>query len=336
MFAYAITHRFGLANLQRVERPTPEVTPGHVVVRIRAASLNYRDLLMVKGLYNPRQPLPLVPLSDGAGEVVAVGAGVSTVRVGDRVTTLFSQNNQGGRLTRAIIGATLGGPLDGALQEMMLLPESGIVPAPAYMSYEQAATLPCAGVTAWNALAVQGQLEHGDTVLTIGTGGVSIFALQIAKALGMRVIVTSRSAAKLERARALGADHVIDTTQTPDWGKAARAFTTDGVDHVIEVGGVGTLEQSIRAVRPGGQISLIGVLAGNEKPLNLTPVLMQNIRIQGVFVGTRPNAVGLTRFCEEHTLEPVIDRTFSATEQLHEAFACMERGEHFGKIALTF
>ena len=335
MFAYTITDHFGLGQLKRVERPSPEVTPGHVVVRIRAASLNYRDLLMVKGQYNPRQPLPLVPLSDGAGEVIAVGEGVSSVRVGDRVTTVFSQKNQGGRLTRATLGATLGGPIDGALQEMMLLPETGVVPAPAHMTYEQAATLPCAGVTAWSALAVQGQLEPEDTVLTIGTGGVSIFALQIAKALGLRVIVTSRNAGKLERARALGADHVIDTTATPDWGKAARTFTADGVDHVIEVGGVGTLEQSIRAVRPGGQISLIGVLAGSEKALSLTPVLMQNIRIQGVFVGTRPNALGLTRFCDEHRLEPAIDRTFPVSE-VHEAFTLMERGEHFGKIVLTF
>jgi NADPH:quinone reductase-like Zn-dependent oxidoreductase len=335
MFAYAITDRFGLENLRRVERPAPEATPGHVVVRIRAASINYRDLLMVKGSYNPRQPLPLVPLSDGAGEVLAIGAGVSTVRVGDRVTTLFSQKNQGGRLTRATIGATLGGPLDGTLQEMMLLPENGIVPAPAHMSHDEASTLPCAGVTAWSALAVQGLLEPGDTVLTIGTGGVSIFALQIAKAMGMRVIVTSRSAAKLERALGLGADHVIDTTATPDWGKSARALTADGVDHVIEVGGVGTLEQSIRAVRPGGQISLIGVLAGSEKPLNLTPVLMQNIRIQGVFVGTRPNALGLTRFCEEHAVKPAIDKLVPVA-RLHEAFTLMERGEHFGKIVLTF
>jgi NADPH:quinone reductase-like Zn-dependent oxidoreductase len=336
MFAYAVTDHFGLDNLKRVERPTPDVSPGHVLVRMRAASLNYRDLLMVKGLYNPRQPLPLVPLSDGAGDVIAVGDGVSTVRVGDKVTTLFSQKHQGGRPTRRTIGATLGGPIDGALQEIMLLPENGIVPAPAYMSHNQASTLPCAGVTAWSALAVQGELEPGDTVLTIGTGGVSVFALQIAKAMGMKVIVTSRSAAKLERARALGADHVIDTSKEPDWGKAARAFTADGVDQVIEVGGVGTLDQSIRAVRPGGQISLIGVLAGNEKALNLTPVLMQNIRIQGVFVGSRPNALGFSRFCEEHALAPVIDKIYPVAEHVHEAFAAMERGDHFGKIVLTF
>jgi NADPH:quinone reductase-like Zn-dependent oxidoreductase len=305
-----------------------------VVLGVRACSINYRDLRMVRGEYNPRQRLPLVPLSDGAGEIVAIGEGVTKVRVGDRVTTLFSPHRQGGRPTRAAISANLGGPLDGALQQQLLLPETAVVPMPAHLTFEQGATLPCAGVTAWNALAVQGALSRGDTVLTLGTGGVSVFAIQIAKLLGMRVIVTSRSRDKLARALELGADHGIDTSATPEWWKEVRKIAGDeGVDHVIEVGGVGTLEQSIRSVRPGGQISLIGVLAGLEKPLNLTPVLMQNIRIQGVFVGDAPTANGFAAAVAEHSLVPVIDRVFPVAE-VRQAFERMERAEHFGKIVV--
>jgi NADPH:quinone reductase-like Zn-dependent oxidoreductase len=248
---------------------------------------------------------------------------------------LFSPYRQGGRPTRASISKNLGGPLDGALQERLLLPETGVVPMPAHLSFEEAATLPCAGVTAWNALAVQGELTKGDTVLTIGTGGVSIFAIQIAKLLGMRVVATSRSAAKLERAKALGADFTIDTSATPDWSKEVRKLVgNDGVDQVIEVGGVGTLEQSIRCVRPGGQISLIGVLAGVEKPLNLTPVLMQNIRIQGVFVGDAEVSADFAHAVAKAQLRPVVDRVFPV-DQVHDALRFMERGEHFGKVALT-
>ena len=335
MRAYAITNAFGIDNLNAVERDPPKPGPGEVVMQVRACSLNYRDLLMVRGEYNPKQPLPLVPLSDGAGEIVAIGDGVTKVGIGDKVTTLFSPYRQGGRPTRATISKNLGGPLDGALQEQLLLPADGVVPMPAHLGFEQAATLPCAGVTAWNALAAQGQLQRGDTVLTIGTGGVSIFALQIAKLMGMRVIVTSRSAKKAERARELGADFCIDTSATPDWPKEVRKLVGgEGVDQVIEVGGVGTLEQSIRAVRPGGQVSLIGVLAGNAKPLNLTPVLMQNIRIQGVFVGDAQVATAFAHAVAKEKLTPVIDRVFPASE-VREAFRFMERGDHFGKIVVT-
>ncbi|MEZ0312482.1 MAG: NAD(P)-dependent alcohol dehydrogenase [Myxococcota bacterium] len=335
MRAYAISDSFGIDNLRLVERDSPRPGKGEVVMQMRACSLNYRDLRMVRGEYNPKQPLPLVPLSDGAGEIVAIGEGVTRVEVGDRVTTLFSPHRQGGRPTRATISKNLGGPLDGALQERLLLPETGVVPMPAHLTFEEAATLPCAGVTAWNALATQGDLTKGDTVLTIGTGGVSIFAIQIAKLLGMRVIATSRSAAKLERVKALGADFTIDTSATPDWSKEVRKLVgNDGVDQVIEVGGVGTLEQSIRSVRPGGQISLIGVLAGVEKPLNLTPVLMQNIRIQGVFVGDATVSADFARAVEQARLRPVVDRVFPV-DAIHDALRFMESGEHFGKVALT-
>ncbi len=335
MRAYAISDAFGIDNLKLVERDSPRPGKGEVVMRVRACSLNYRDLRMVRGEYNPKQPLPLVPLSDGAGEIVATGEGVTRVKVGDRVTTLFSPHRLGGRPTRATISKNLGGPLDGALQERLLLPETGVVPMPAHLSFEEAATLPCAGVTAWNALVAQGELQKGDTVLTIGTGGVSIFAIQIAKLLGMRVIATSRSAAKLERAKTLGADFTVDTSAHPDWSKEVRKLAgNDGVDHVIEVGGVSTLDQSIRSVRPGGQISLIGVLAGVEKPLNLTPVLMQNIRIQGVFVGDAKVSSDFAQAVEKAQLCPVVDRVFPI-DQVHEAFRLMERGEHFGKMSVT-
>jgi len=332
--AYAITGAFGIDNLRLVERDVPRPGAGEVVMRVHSCSLNYRDLRMVRGEYNPKQPLPLVPLSDGAGEILEVGEGVTRVKVGDRVTTLFSPYRQGGRPTRATIGKNLGGPLDGALQEQLLLPEAGVTPMPAHLSFDEAATLPCAGVTAWNALVAQGELAPGDTVLTIGTGGVSIFALQIAKLLGMRVVATSRSATKLARAKALGADFVIDTSANPDWSREVRKLVgNDGVDQVIEVGGVGTLEQSLRSVRPGGQVSLIGVLAGVEKPLNLTPVLMQNIRIQGVFVGDARVASDFAEAVEDAQLKPVLDRVFPV-DSVHEALRFMERGEHFGKVAL--
>lgn len=333
MLAYAVTGAFGLENLKRVERPQPTLGANDVLLRVHAASLNYRDLLMVKGTYNPRQPLPLVPLSDGAGEIVAVGPDVTRVHVGDHVTTLFSQKHHGGKPTRASISANLGGPIDGALQEYMALPETGVIPMPSHLSFEEGATLPCAGVTAWNAIAVHGELTPGDTLLTIGTGGVSVFALQIAKLFGLRVIITSRSPEKLARALELGADHGVATGT--DWWRDVRKLAPEGVDHVIEVGGMGTLEQSIRAVRPGGQISLIGVLAGSEKPLNLTPVLMQNIRIQGVFVGNSGAALGLTRALEAHMMKPVIDRVYPV-DRVHDAFAAMEGGQHFGKIVIKF
>ena len=334
MRAYAISHAFGIDNLTLVERDEPRPGKGEVVMRVRACSLNYRDLRMVRGEYNPKQPLPLVPLSDGAGEIIAVGEGVTRFAIGDRVTTLFSPYRQARRPTRATIGKNLGGPLDGALQELLLLPETGVAPMPSHLSFEEAATLPCAGVTAWNALVSQGELDQGDTILTIGTGGVSIFAIQIAKLLGMRVVATSRSAAKLERAKALGADLTIDTSATPDWSKEVRRLVgTEGVDQVIEVGGVGTLDHSIRSVRPGGQISLIGVLAGVEKPLNLTPVLMQNIRIQGVFVGDALVATDFALAVEKAGLRPVVDRVFPV-DDVRDALRFMERGDHFGKVAL--
>lgn len=336
MRAYEITAAFGLEHLQRVERTRPDPGPGQVAVAVSAVSLNYRDLMMVRGEYNPRQPLPLVPCSDAAGTVTAVGPGVSRVKVGDRVASCFFQAWPAGAVPRdrAALRSTLGGPLSGTLAEELVLEEGGVVPAPAGLSDVEVATLPCAAVTAYSALIRQGGLQPGDTLLIQGTGGVALFALAFAKVAGARVIITSSSDEKLARAKALGADETINYRATPEWGKAARALTGGlGVDHVLELGGAGTMQESLRAVRAGGHISLIGVLAGGAARLDLTSVLMQNIRIQGVLVGSRADFEAMSRTIVQHDLHPVIDRTF-AFEEAPAAFEHMASAGHFGKICV--
>ena len=326
--------QFGPGGLHLAERPDRPPGPGQALVQMRAASINYRDWLMVTGEYNPRQPLPLVPGSDGAGEVVAVGSGVSRVKPGDRVMGIFSQTWVAGPPTRDKLRGTLGGPLDGMLAEQVVLPAEGLVRVPPHLSDLEAATLPCAAVTAWNALVEEGSVTAGDTVLVQGTGGVSIFALQFATLLGARVIVTSSSDEKLERARALGAWQGINYKTTPEWDKAARALTDNtGVDHIIEVGGAGTLGRSLRAIRIGGTISVIGVLAGKASELAVTPILMQNLRLQGVLVGSRETFERMNRAIERHLLRPVVDRVF-AFEEAREAFAHLAAGRHFGKLGI--
>lgn len=327
--------QFGQEHLREVARPDPVPQAGEVVVAVRCASLNYRDILMIAGSYNPRQPLPMVPLSDGAGEVVAVGPGVSRVRVGDRVAGLFAQRWYGGTPNRDQLKATLGGPLDGALQQLWCLPEDGVVRVPDYLSWAEAATLPCAALTAWTALVEQGGLRPGETVLVQGTGGVSVFALQIAVLCGARVIVTSSSAAKLAQARALGAWETLNYAERPDWGKAVLALTGGvGVDHVVEVGGAGTLGQSLIAVRPGGHVAIIGVLAGGSGPVNLTQVLMNNLRLQGVLVGHRQGFEAMCRAFAVAELHPALDRQFS-WRQLAQALDFQRQGRHFGKVVLA-
>jgi NADPH:quinone reductase-like Zn-dependent oxidoreductase len=302
---------------------------------MRAASLNYRDLRMVEGSYNPRQALPLVPASDGVGEVVALGAGVTRVAVGDRVCPIFARDWIAGEPARDRIKSTLGGPFDGTLAELVVMRAESLVHVPAHLSDEQAACLPCAGVTAYNALIAQGGVGPGDVVLTQGTGGVSIFALQIGKLVGARVIVTSSSDDKLARARQLGADEVINYRTHPEWSKLARDFTNGrGVDHVIEVGGAGTLAQSLRAVRPGGTISVIGVLSGTSTEIALLPVLMQNLRLQGVFVGHREHFEALCRAVAQGRLEPVVDRIFPLSDA-RLAFDHLASGAHFGKVCIA-
>ncbi|HWO00252.1 MAG TPA: NAD(P)-dependent alcohol dehydrogenase [Blastocatellia bacterium] len=336
MKAFEIQNKFGLESLTLVERPTPVATPFQAVVKVRAVSLNYRDLLTVEGKYNPRLALPLIPVSDGAGEVVEIGEGVTRVKVGDRVAANFAQKWFGGEPARAKLGASLGGPLDGMLAEYRALNEEGLVHIPAHLSDEEAATLPCAGVTAWNSLMKMGGLTAGETVLVQGTGGVSIFALQFAKLAGAQVIVTSSSDEKLARAKKLGADFGINYKTNPDWDKRAKELTGGlGVDHVIEVGGAGTFGKSLRAIKIGGHISLIGNLSGNSTEVNLVQILMQNVRIQGVLVGSRDCFEAMNRSITLHKLHPVVDRVF-AFEEAPKAFEHMATGSHFGKICIKF
>lgn len=335
MKAVEIRDEFGFDHLAVRDRPEPEPRRGHVVVRVRAASLNYRDLLTIQGFYNPKQPLPLVPCSDGAGEVIAVGEGVTRVKVGDRVAGSFAQGWIAGPPSRAkLLATTLGGPLDGMLTEQIALHEEGVVKVPEHLNNEEAATLPCAALTAWSALARHGATKPGDTVLVLGTGGVSIFALQFARMMGARVIVTSSSDEKLARAKQLGAEHGINYATNPQWSKQVRELTDgEGVDHVIEVGGTGTLTQTMRCVKMGGTISLIGVLSGPEAPLNLTPILMQDIRMQGVIVGPRESFEEMNRAIETHKMRPVVDRVFPMAE-IRAAVEYMAAGKHFGKVCI--
>lgn len=334
MKAWIVNESFGLENLKLVQRDEPEVGPGQLKLKMKAMCLNYRDLMMVKGQYNPRQPLPLVPLSDGLGEVVEVGEGVEGFEVGDRVCPTFNQSWLAGEPTKSKFAGTLGGPLDGTLREFMVIDADGAVAVPEYLSDSEAACLPCAAVTAWNALVTYGGITAGDTVLVQGTGGVSMFGLQIGVALGARVIVTSSSDEKLEKVREMGAWKTLNYKKNPDWGKRVRReFTDEGVDHVVEIGGASTLEQSMEAVRIGGQISVIGVLSGVKEELSVIPILMKGITLQGIFVGHRESFEAMNRAFEAHEIHPHISDRF-AFEDAPQAFELMERSRHFGKIVI--
>lgn len=335
MRAFAIKDQFGIDALQLTERPDP--TPGHsqVVVKVKAVSLNYRDLMTVKhgGMRNLR--LPLIPCSDGAGEVVKIGPGVSRVKPGDRVAGIFLQTWLAGDTNTAHGQSALGGAIDGMLAEQVVLHEDGLVHIPEHLSYEEASTLPCAAVTAWQGLVTKGGMKAGDMVLVQGTGGVSIFALQFAIMAGARVIITSSSDEKLARAKQLGAAEGINYKTTPNWDTRALELTDgEGVDHVVEVGGAGTLEKSFQAVRVGGTVSLIGVLTGAGGQVNPLPVLLKSIRLQGIYVGSRETFEAMNRAIDINRMRPVIDRIFSFA-QTREAFKLMESAAHFGKIVIA-
>jgi NADPH:quinone reductase-like Zn-dependent oxidoreductase len=333
MQVFQIQDSFGLDNLKPAERDDPSPGIGEILIRMRAVSLNYRDLLTVRGHYNPKQPLPLVPCSDGVGEVVEVGPEVQRVVIGDRVATCFTQTWIGGPPTMSRLRGTLGGPLDGTLSELMVLDQNGVVHVPEHLSDVEAATLPCAALTAWSALVELGRVKAGHTVLVQGTGGVSIFALQLAQLLGARVIVTSSSEAKLAQARGLGAWETINYREDPKWGKTAHRLAGSGVDHVVEVGGARTLAQSLQAVKIGGTISVIGVLSGTATELNIIPILMQQVRLQGILVGSRDGFEAMNRAISSHTLRPMIDRVFPFAET-GAAFDHMAGGKHFGKVCI--
>jgi NADPH:quinone reductase-like Zn-dependent oxidoreductase len=333
MKAYELQNSFGLENLKHVERPEPRITgPGDVLLKVRSVSLNYRDLMTVGGAYNPKQPFPLTPCSDAVGEVIEVGSEVTRFEVGDRVSPIFCQGWIAGEPTREKLRSSLGGPLQGTLVERMLLDQAGLVRVPEYLSDEEAATLPCAAVTAWNAVVVQGSLGPRGTVLIQGGGGVSLFVLQIAKAVGARVFAISGSEEKLDRLNKLGADEVL--LRKPGWGGQVKTLTRgDGVDLIVEVGGAESLTESLQAVRIGGTIVLVGVTSGGIARIRLASIFMRHVRMQGIVVGSREMFEEMLQVLERHRILPVIDRVFEF-DKVSEAFRYFSQGRQFGKVCI--
>jgi NADPH:quinone reductase-like Zn-dependent oxidoreductase len=324
----------GIDALVKVERPNPKPAYRQVLVKVAACSLNFRDLGIVRGTYRMPVTDKLIPLSDGAGEVIEVGAGVRRVKVGDKVAGCFFQRWPGGVPSPDVQANALGGSIDGMLAEYAVLEEEGVVRIPAHLSIEEGATLPCAAVTAWHALVEHGNVIAGRTVLLQGTGGVSIFGLQLAHAMGLQVIITSSSDEKLARAKKLGANYGINYKSTPDWEKAATDFTDGrGVDQVIEVGGAGTLTRSFRAIRVGGKISLIGGLSGPATELNPGLILARRANVQGISVGSTQMFEAMNLAIAANGIKPVIDKVFGF-DQVQAAYRHMASGAHFGKIVI--
>jgi NADPH:quinone reductase-like Zn-dependent oxidoreductase len=336
MRVYQVEDEWSVDNLKLADRPEPNAGPGEVRIKMLASALNYRDLLVPQRGYGSRmKPLPLIMLSDGVGCVDQVGEGVDSLKVGDRVCPLFFQSWLSGEPDNARLGMSLGCEMDGTMAQYMVLPANGVALVPAHLDHNEVATLPTAGVTAWRAIVTEGRVKPGDTVLIQGTGGVSLFALQFAKMLGARVICTSSSDEKLLRARTLGADETINYLSTPEWGKTARTIADGiGVDHVVEVGGQRTLPQSLRAVRPGGTISMIGVLAGSQLDISLGLIVTRHIRLQGITVGSGDDFRTMVRAISQQGMRPVVDRVYGF-EQLHQALQHLASGKHFGKICIA-
>jgi NADPH:quinone reductase-like Zn-dependent oxidoreductase len=335
MRAWQLTDDPGAAPLRLATLPDPEPGANEVVVRPHAVALNYRDLVVARGGYQRRVPVGAIPCSDGAGEVVATGTAVRGVHVGDRVTSVFAPDWVTGAPTRAALRSALGtGQAPGMLAELVVLPASAVLPMSPAFTFEEAATLPCAALTAWHALFEVGACGPGTTVLTLGTGGVSTFAVQFARAAGATVIATSSSPAKLARLREMGVAHAINYRDQADWGEHVRSLTPgeEGADLVVEVGGQGTLEQSMRAVRPGGTIALIGTLAG-PSPVALSPLFLRNIRLQGILVGSRDMFVRMHSDLARWQIRPVIDRIFGF-EDAAAAYAHLAGGAHLGKVVV--
>jgi NADPH:quinone reductase-like Zn-dependent oxidoreductase len=325
---------FGIDKLALVDLPQPRPGRGEVLVKVHAGSLNYLDLLMVRGHYNPKMAVPRIPCSDGAGEVVAVGEEVTSTSPGQRVAGIFMQHWLDGPPTAESSRGALGGDIDGMLAEYVVLPQNGVVPIPEHLSYSEAATLPCAGVTAWNALENAAQVKPGDVVMIQGTGGVSIFALQFAKVVGATVLGTSSSDEKLERAKAMGLDAGLNYRQSPDWAKWVLKETGNrGADLIVEVGGAGTFAQSLQAVRFGGTVAQIGVLSPSEQPLPIAPILHRQVRIHGVYVGSRAHFEAMNRAITANRMRPVVDRIFAFGEA-RDALNALQEAHHFGKIVI--
>jgi NADPH:quinone reductase-like Zn-dependent oxidoreductase len=336
MRAWQIAGAFSIDALtdQSLEDPAPG--PGQVAVRVGAVSLNFRDLLVIGGLYSRKVPNPLTVCSDCAGEVSAIGEGVSSVKPGDRVCATFMPAWITGEVDEEKARSARGAFTQGVLATTLVTDAASLVMTPPHLTDIEAATLPCAAVTAWNALVSRGGLRMGDTVLVQGSGGVSIFALQFAKLLGARVIATSSSSSKIARLGEIGADETINYVTTPDWEEAARKLTGGrGVDHVIEIGGAATFNKSVRAVRMGGRISVIGNRAqGTGEAPNLTALLMKSVCAQGVFVGSREMFEDMNRTVVSARLQPVVDRVFPF-DSAPDAFRYFETGSHFGKVVVS-
>lgn len=337
MKAYQIQSYDGLGGLTQTDIPEPQAPgPGQITIRVRAVSLNYRDLMILTGHYGGGSPPPgLIPLSDGAGEVTAVGDGVLRVKVGDRVAGIFFQDWIGGEIEAAYHKSALGGAVSGMFAEYVTLSGNGVVPLPEYLSFEEGASLPCAAVTAWNGLVEQGHLIAGETVLLLGTGGVSMFALQVAKLFGAKVILTSSSDEKLARAKTLGVDETVNYKTHPDWEKVVWEMTGKrGVDQVVEVGGPGTLEKSLQAAKHGGKIAQIGVLADPSAKISPLPILGKSLKLNGIYVGSRSMFERLLTAFTVNQTHPIIDRVFPFAEA-KAAYAYLQSGAHFGKIVVT-
>jgi len=334
MKAFQITGTEGFASLVQTELPDPLPAAGEVLVKIEAVSLNYRDYMNVVGIRGVTGPIPRVPCSDGAGRVVAVAADVTEWQSGDRVVIPFMPTWLDGQFTQAHAAAALGGAKDGVLRELVSVPASSLVRLPASLSFAEAATLPCAAVTAWDALLVRGQLQSGATVLIQGSGGVSVFALQLAKQHGARVLAITSSDEKAARLRALGADATLNYRETPDWAPWVLEQTDGlGVDHVVEIGGPDTLNASLQATRFGGHIALIGVLTGTAGEIQTVQILRKGIRLDGIYVGSRAMLADLVAHFDQTGLRPVIDSEFPF-EQATGAFRHLESARHFGKIVI--
>jgi NADPH:quinone reductase-like Zn-dependent oxidoreductase len=336
MRVFQIEGEWGMDHLKLSTRPDPTPGPGQVLVKMRASSLNYRDLVVPdRGYGNHTGTLPLIPVSDGAGVVSAIGPGVKRVAVGDRVCPTYFQRWTGGEPNLERLTQSLGGPIDGTMAEFMCLPEEGVVKVPDYLSDTEAASLPCAALTAWSALVTTSNTRPGDRVLVQGCGGVALFAVAFAKMLGAHVTVISSSEERIARVKTLGADATVNYRETPEWAKATRDITAgNGYDLILELGGEKTLPQSLRCIRPGGTIAMIGILSGSAMATSLGLIITRQVRLQGVTVGHRDGFEAMLRAMAQHRIQPVVDRVF-AFEELKEAMAYLKSGAQFGKVCIA-
>ena len=335
MRAWEIVSDSGVDALALNNRPMPEPGPGQVLIKVQASSVNYRDLSTIEDPVSRNLPYPTIPNSDAAGEVVAVGDGVDDITVGDRVMSCFFQDWEAGPISSTAMASALGGAKPGVLAEYAVLNACGVIPAPKHLSWPEAATLPCAALTAWHALTQPRPIRPGETALLLGTGGVSVFAQQFCQLMGVRTIVTSSSDSKLERIQSLGAWDTINYRETVDWDSRVVELTDGaGADRVIEVGGPGTLQKSIGAVRVGGIIGLIGILTGVDGAVSPTNIMRKSITVQGIYVGSRQMFVEMNKAISLHKMKPVIDEEFEFSDA-RAAYHRMRGAQHFGKLVIS-